>query len=467
MIPVRSFARHLLSACALFSASVGPAAATDDALGREALDLFVDYLRIDTTNPPGHEIRAAEFFQRLFDREGITSEIHESAPGRASIIARLKGNGSKPAVILLNHMDVVPADPRYWTVDPFGGVRKDGYVWGRGAIDMKGLAITQFMAMVALKRAGTPLAADIVFLGTADEEAGGFMGAGYMVANHFDLLKDAGVVLSEFGVISTDDAGKVRYYGASATEKAPLWLKLTSTGIPGHGSTPRPDTSVTRMIAALHRISQHQTALKVEPVAQKFFADTAQFDPSPAMRAIMEDLTKALENPVFAADFTSDRWRNAAVRNTISLTMMEGSNKVNVIPPQATAHLDVRLLPSEDPERFIAELKSVIADDSITIERTMSFPPSASPMDSEFHRVLTAVAARHDPGAIITSQMLSGFTDCHFFREKGIPCYGFMPFRLSAKDLGGVHGNDERLSEDNIVRGTQMMLEIVRGMAAK
>lgn len=447
--------------------ATGAHAAESDALGREALGLFVDYLRVDTTNPPGNEIRAAEFFQKLLAKEGIASEIHESAPGRASILARLKGDGSKPAVILLNHMDVVPADMRYWTVDPFGGVQKDGYVWGRGAIDMKGLAITQVMSMIALKRAGTPLAADIVFLGTADEEAGGFMGAGYMVANHFDLVKDAGVVLSEFGAISTDEAGKVRYYGASATEKAPLWLKMTATGVPGHGSTPRPDTSVTRLIEALHRLSKHQTALKVEPVVQKFFADTAQFAPTPALRSIMEDVTRALEDPVFAADFTGDRWRNASVRNTISITMLEGSNKVNVIPPQVTAQLDVRLLPSEDPERFIAELKSVIADDSITIERTMSFAPSASPMDSEFHRVLTAVAARHDPGAIITSQMLSGFTDCHFFREKNIPCYGFMPFRLSGKELGGVHGNDERLSEENMIRGTQMMLEIVKGMAAK
>lgn len=447
--------------------AVGAQAGEPDALGREALGVFVDYLRVDTTNPPGNEIRAAEFFQKLLAKEGIASEIHESAPGRANILARLKGDGSKPAVILLNHMDVVPADMRYWTVDPFGGERKDGYVWGRGAIDMKGLGVAQVMSMIALKRAGTPLAADIVFLGTADEEAGGFMGAGYMVANHFDLVKDAGVVLSEFGAISTDEAGKVRYYGASATEKAPLWLKMTATGVPGHGSTPRPDTSVTRLIEALHRISKHQTALKVEPVVQKFFADTAQFAPTPALRSIMEDVTKALENPVFATEFTGDRWRNASVRNTISITMLEGSNKVNVIPPQVTAQLDVRLLPSEDPERFIAELKSVIADDSITLERTMSFAPSASPMDSEFHRVLTAVAARHDPGAIITSQMLSGFTDCHFFREKDIPCYGFMPFRLSGKELGGVHGNDERLSEENMIRGTQMMLEIVQGMAAK
>ncbi len=464
------FIRSLLRAAAIAAAAIaatGAANAADDALGREAVDIFADYLRVDTTNPPGNEIRAADFFAKLLAREGIQSTIIESAPGRANIVARLKGDGSKKAVVLLNHMDVVPADRRYWTVDPFAGERKDGYVWGRGAIDMKGMAITQLMAMIALKRAGTPLAADVVFLGTADEEAGGAMGAGFVVKEHFDLVRDAGVVLSEFGAISTDEQGKVRYYGASATEKSPFWLKLTATGTPGHGSTPRPDTAVTRLVEALHRISQHQTGLKVEPVVQRFFADTAQFDPSPVMREKLLDLAKSIQDPAFAAEFTKDRWRNAAVRNTISLTMLEGSNKVNVIPPQATAQLDVRLLPSEDPQRFLAELKSVIADDTITVEPTMTFPPSASPMDSEFHRVLAAVAARHDPGVRITSQMLSGFTDCHFFREKGIPCYGFMPFRLSAKDLAGVHGNDERLSEENIVRGTGMMVEIVRGLAGR
>lgn len=463
---LRGCLRHLTLAVAC--ACAGPASAGDeDALGREALGVLVDYLRVDTTNPPGNEIRAAEFFRALLAKEGIESTILESAPGRGNIVARLKGDGSRPAIVLLNHMDVVPTDRRYWTVDPFGGVRKDGYVWGRGAIDMKGLGVAQVMAMIALKRAGTPLAADIVFLGTADEEAGGALGAGWMTREHFDLVADAGIVLNEFGAIATDEQGRARYYAVSSTEKAPFWLKLTAVGVPGHGSRPRPDSAVLRLVAALHRIANHQTRLEVEPVVQKFFADNARFETSPERRAKLLDLAASLRDPAFAAEFTKDPANNAAVRNTISITMLEGSNKVNVIPPQATAQLDVRLLPGEDPQRFLAELKAVIADDSITIEPTMTFPPIASPMDSWFHRVLAGVAARHDPGVPITSQMLSGFTDCHFFREKGIPCYGFSPFRLSGKDFGGVHGNDERLSEANIVEGTRMMLEILRDMAAR
>jgi|KBSMisStandDraft_5_1062788.scaffolds.fasta_scaffold14395_3 acetylornithine deacetylase/succinyl-diaminopimelate desuccinylase-like protein len=441
--------------------------ADSEALGREALAVLTEYLRIDTTNPPGNEIKAAEFFKAIFDREGIEARILESAPGRGNVYARLKGDGSKKAVVLLNHMDVVPADRRYWTADPFAATSKDGYLWGRGALDMKGLGVLQLMAMLALKRQGVPLQADIIFLGTADEEAGGQMGAGFMVREHFDLFEDAGVVLNEFGWILTGDDGKVRYYAAYPAEKVPFWLKLTAKGTPGHGSTPRTDSAVVKLIEALHRIAAYQTPLKVEDIVQKFYADTAHLDPLPERRERLKNLRESLLDPVFAADFTKDLRANAMVRNTISITMLEGSNKVNVIPPEASAQLDVRLLPSEDPAQFLRDLRKIIADESIRIDPILSFPPSTSPVDSEFFRVLGQVANRFDPGALVTAPMISGFTDCHFFREKGIPCYGFMPFKLTPKELGGVHGNDERVSTQNVMFGTGVMLEIVRKMATK
>ncbi|MGH7167083.1 MAG: M20/M25/M40 family metallo-hydrolase [Nitrospiraceae bacterium] len=351
-------------------------AAGSEALEQEAVSLLSEYLRVDTTNPPGNEIKAAQFFKTIFDREGIEARILESAPGRGNIYARLKGDGSKKAVVLMNHMDVVPADRRYWSVDPFAGVIKDGYVWGRGALDMKGMGIVELMAMLALKRQGIPLKADVIFLGVADEEAGGAMGAGFMVKEHFDLLKDAGTVLNEYNFIAVGDDGKVRYYGVEASQKSPLWLKLTATGTPGHGSTPRPDSAVNKLIEALARIVSYQTPLKVEPQVQSFYADTADLEPSPERRQRLKDLKASLQNPAFAAEFTKNLRANAEVRNTISVTMLEGSNKVNVIPPQAYAQLDVRLLPSEDPQRFLDELRKVIADDSIKIEPVLSFPPS-------------------------------------------------------------------------------------------
>jgi acetylornithine deacetylase/succinyl-diaminopimelate desuccinylase-like protein len=431
----------------------------------EALAVLADYLRIDTTNPPGNEIKAAQFFKAIFDREGIESQIFESAPGRANIYARLKGDGSKKAVVLLNHMDVVPADRRYWSVDPFAGLIKDGYLWGRGALDMKGMGVLELMAMLALKRGGVPLKADVIFLGTADEEAGGAMGAGFMLKEHFDLLSDAGLVLNEFGFIVTDDAGQVRYYSVCPAEKVPLWLKLTATGTPGHGSRPRPDSAVIKLVEALHRIVAYRTELKVEPIVQKFYADTADLDPDPARTQRLRNLAESLQDAAFAAEFTKDLRSNADVRNTISITMLEGSNKINVIPAEASAQLDVRLLPSQDPALFLSDLRRVIADESIKIEVLLSFPPSASPADSEFFEVLRDVAGRFDPGARVTTPLLGGFTDCHFFRERGIPCYGFIPLKASAKGLSGVHGNDERVSVENVKFGTRMMYEVVRALA--
>ena len=443
------------------------ALAEENALEQEALSLLTQYLRIDTTNPPGNEIKAAEFFKAIFDREGIESQIFESAPGRGNIYARIKGDGSKKAIVLMSHMDVVPVDRGYWSVDPFAAVIKDDYLWGRGAIDVKGMGIVELMAMLALKRAGVPLKADIVFLGTADEEAGGAMGAGFMTREHFDLVKDAGLVLNEFGFIAVGDDGKARYYGASPAEKAPFWLKLTATGTPGHGSSPRPDSAVLKLVGALHRIAAYQTALSVDPVAQKFYADIADLDPVPAKREKLKNLRESLKDPAFAAEFTKDLRNNATVRNTISITMLEGSNKVNVIPAEASAQLDVRLLPTQDPALFLNDLRQVINDDAIRIDIVLSFAPIASPTDTEFFKVLESIAGKIDPGVKVTTPLLTGFTDCHFFREKGIPCYGFIPFRMPAKELGGVHGNDERLSLENVKFGTRTMVEIVRRLATQ
>jgi acetylornithine deacetylase/succinyl-diaminopimelate desuccinylase-like protein len=442
-------------------------AGEERALDQEALSVLTEYLRIDTTNPPGSEIKAAEFFKRIFDREGIEARIFESAPGRGNIYARLKGDGSKKAVVLLNHMDVVPAYRQLWSVDPFEGVVKDGYLWGRGALDMKGMGIVELMAMLALKRQGTPLKADIIFLGVADEEAGGATGAGFMVKEHFELLKGAGTVLNEGGHIFVSPSGKVLHYDVGSAEKRPFWLKLTVVGNPGHASVPRPDSAVTRLIEALHRIASYQTPLKAEPLVQKFYADTADLDPNPDSREQLKDLNKSLSDPAFAAEFTKNPRANARVRNTISITMLEASNKVNVIPAVASAQLDVRLLPSEDSQTFLRDLRAVIADDSVQIEPTLSFVASSSPTDGEFFDALREVASNVDPGVQVTTPLLTGFTDCHYFREKEIPCYGFMPFKLNDNDFAGFHGHDERISVENIRFGRRMMYEIVQRLGTQ
>jgi acetylornithine deacetylase/succinyl-diaminopimelate desuccinylase-like protein len=447
--------------------SYGADAALDwKALEDNAVALLSRYIQIDTTNPPGNEIKAAEFFKQIFEREGIEAKIIESAPGRGNVYARLGGDGSKKAVVLLNHMDVVPADAKQWKEPPFSGVIKDGVIWGRGALDDKGAAIMELMALLALKRHRVALKGDVIFLGTADEEAGGAMGAGYLTEKHGELFKDTGLVLNEGGGIRVGEDGRARVYNVSVAEKTPLWLKLTATGRPGHGSTPGNNLAVNKLIAALNRIMAYRSPIKVVPEVQKFYSDTADSEPEPR-RTRYRDLRKSLQEPAFRAEFLKEARNNASVRNTIAITGVKGSDKVNVIPAAASAELDIRLLPRESPHAFIDELRDVISDDSIKVDILLSFPAATSPPHPEAMRIIAEFAKAHDPGARVVAPLLRGFTDCHFFREKGIPCFGFMPRRSGRGSQGLVHGIDERVSVENLKFGIRAMYEIVRRLAAE
>jgi acetylornithine deacetylase/succinyl-diaminopimelate desuccinylase-like protein len=436
------------------------------ALEDNAVALLSRYIQIDTTNPPGNEIKAAEFFKEIFEREGIEAKIIESAPGRGNIYARLRGDGSKKTTVLLNHMDVVPADAKLWKEPPLSGLIKDGIIWGRGALDDKGAAIMELTAMLALKRQRAALKGDVIFLGTADEEAGGAMGAGYVTKKHAELFKDAGLVLNEGGGIRVGADGRARVYNVSVAEKTPLWLKLTASGRPGHGSTPGQNLAVNKLIAALNRIMAYQSPIKVVPEVQKLYADMAGSAPEPR-RTRYRDLRGSLRDPAFRAEFINDARNNASVRNTIAITGVKGSDKVNVVPALATANLDVRLLPGENPKAFIGELRKVIGDESIKIDVLLSFPAATSPPHPEALRIITEFAKAHDPGARVVAPLVRGFTDCHFFREKGIPCLGFMPRRSGPGSEGLVHGVDERTSVEGLRFGIQAMYEIVRRLATE
>src|SRR5216110_1288608 len=245
------------------------------ALGDEATALLSQYLRINTTNPPGNEIAAARWLQAVLRRDGIEAQVFEPAPGKANLYARLAGDGTARPVILLNHMDVVLATREYWTVDPFGGLNKDGYVWGRGALDMKGEGIAQLMTMLVLKRARVPLKRDIIFLATADEEIGAGVGAAWIVDHQADLVKDAEFLLNEGGLTRADGRGGVEFYGIGTTEKSPFWLDVTAHGTAGHGSRPTPDNPVHRLVRALDRIANWQTPLSVTPAVERSFRDLA------------------------------------------------------------------------------------------------------------------------------------------------------------------------------------------------
>lgn len=436
-----------------------------DAVQKEALELFIQYLKIDTTNPPGNEIRAANFFAEICKREGIEHKVFEPFPGRGTLWARLKGDGSLRPVILLNHTDVVPHSQEFWSVPAFSGQIKDGFIYGRGAQDMKSVGLTQFMVMVALKRAKVPLKRDIIFLATADEEAGGLEGAGWFVKHHPELLGKAEFLFNEGGNNTVDNSGKVLAIGVGPSEKTPAWLRLTATGEPGHGSIPRPNSAVNRLIRALNRLMDYAPPIQLTPAVEQSFKAMAPLM-SPELAAKYSNLREAIKDPAFARLLESDPGAKALTRNTISVTMLSGSNKVNVIPPVATAEIDTRLVPGEKLDRWIAELGGVIKDDSIKIETVLAFEANASPIDSELVKAVAEVVNRRYPGAIITHPVLAGFTDSHYFRELGVHSYGFSPFVAPGRELGGgFHGNDERIGKKAFADGVKFFYEVVEKLA--
>jgi acetylornithine deacetylase/succinyl-diaminopimelate desuccinylase-like protein len=430
--------------------------------GREAASLLSQYLAINTTNPPGNEIKAAEWLKAVLGREGIEAQIFEPQPGKANLYARVKGDGTARPLIFLSHMDVVLASPEYWKVDPFAGVTQDGYVWGRGALDMKGEAVAQLMTLLILRRAGVPLKRDIIFLATSDEEIGSGVGAGWFVEQHPDLVRDAEFLINEGGTIRTDASGRIEYYGVGTTEKSPFWLDVTAKGTPGHGSRPTPDNPVHRLVRALSRIVSYQTPLVVTPVVERYFRDLSTIESDATRRVWLADVRAALRDTVVARALTSDLTYNALLRNTISITGLGGSDKTNVIPPVATAALDVRLLPGQDPAAFLADLVRVVSDTAVSITpQGPNWPATESPTDTELFRAIVTAARARDPKALVTTPPLTGFTDSHYFRRLGIVSYGVSPFPLSQVESRGVHGNDERVSLDDLTFGVRFLYDVV------
>ena len=435
-----------------------------DALATEGTSILGDYLRVNTTNPPGNELAAARFLKAILDREGIEAQILDTVelgPNRANLYARLRGNGTRRAIALVHHMDVVPATPSSWSVDPFSGVIKDGYIWGRGALDMKGSGIAQLMALIAIKRSGVPLTRDIVYIGNADEEltsTGGLV----MVSRHPDLLKDVEYLITE-GADNLVENGKVVYFAVGVAEKRTFWQRLTVNGVPSHGSRPTRQNPVPRLVAALYKISQFETSLHVTPGVDKFFRDIARIYPEP-QRRWLSDVTAALNDPKAREWILSDVSWNAFLRNTISLTGLTGSNKTNVIPGVATADIDVRLLPDQDAGEFLKTLQGVAGDTAVHFT-TLLQPktPLESPIETDLFRAIERAAHEREPSAFVTTPMETAATDRPTYRKLGITTYGFSPFRVPrAETQRGMHGNDERLSLDNVGYGIRFLYDVLR-----
>ncbi len=457
---------------ATLSAWAQPQRLASDAIPSVRLRQYADlaqrwmqqYLRIDTTNPPGNEAQAAQFFKRILDTEGIDNRVFDYAPGRANVWARLRGSGRRRPLILLNHMDVVTSEPEHWTVPPFSGAIVDGYMYGRGAQDMKNEAIAQLVVLVMLKREAVPLDRDVIFLATADEEVDD-AGTDWMIANQRPLLGDAEFLLTEGGD-NPLDGGMVQYVGIDAAEKSPFWLRITAHGQPGHGSRPLDDSAPNRLVRALNRIIRYEPEPKVLPLVAEFLRAMADFETGTQARQF-RDVRAAMQDDDFRETVARDPSLSYLFRNTIALTMMGGSQQTNVLPAEAWANLDVRLLPGEDPEEFLGEMRRVIADPQVTVAPlgTDFSPANASPTNTELFASIRRVVSRYFPAAPVIPRLTSGYTENQRYRQLGIASYGFTPYTTSAEEAGTEHADNERIRVGELRRGYRVLFDVVADIA--
>ena len=427
----------------------------------EAVGWLQNYIQIDTINPPGNEYRAVDFLAEIFEAEGIEYQTAESAPGRGNIWARLEG-GNEPGLILLQHSDVVPADEEFWTIPVLSGAIRDGVILGRGARDMKGLGTLQLATFIALHRSGVELNRDVVFLATADEEAGGMFGVGWLIENRPEIFEDIGILLNEGGGGSR--VGQSVVFSVEVTQKVPVWLRLYAVDRPGHGSSPRTTSSVTRIVQALNTMLENPFPPRIiGPVNDYFSALSVDMDEEWA--GSYANIQSAINDPNFVAKLHDARpGHNSLIRDTCSMTRMSGSNKINVIPPTAWAELDCRILPDKPADQFISELDDLIGYTGVEIQKIMAFTPAISETNSRLYRAIDSVTQELHPGSRVLPSVSTGFTDSHFTRDLGIISYGFNPIITNRGEHTGVHGNDEQVGEEAFRRGVGDFYAVVRNV---
>lgn len=421
------------------------------AVHAEALGVLREYLRIDTTNPPGDEAKAARFLGGLIEAEGIPVEYVEIDPGREAVYARLAGDGSKRPFMLSNHLDVVPVEAAYWTKPPFEAVLENGRVYGRGAIDMKGFGVMQLMTLLTAKRLGLPLKRDLVFLGTPDEEAGSARGMGWLAEHRPDLL-DVEYALNE------GDSGRISggrtVFSVAANEKFGCPLRLVSTGAGGHGSFIHTDNSMVRLARALVRLDEWERPLIFAP-------DTRAYVERLAEAGVLEGGSEE----ALAASIRARRGLTPMFINTLNVTMVNAGVKRNVLPSRSEAILDCRLLPGQQPEDWRRQVEAVVDDPGIAVEFVNDPQPLAMPRtewDTELFRAIEGSVRAAFEDAVVAPTMTIGATDNRFLRARGVVSYGFTPAVFSREENNGFHGNDEFISVDTFNAGCELTFEVVR-----
>jgi acetylornithine deacetylase/succinyl-diaminopimelate desuccinylase-like protein len=440
------------SLCRVFAVLFTAAAAAQTSpdwskIHAETLEHYTALLRIDTSNPPGNETRAAKYVQSVLEREGIAARLFALEPDRANLVARLKGAGSKRPILVMGHTDVVGVQRQKWTVDPFAAIRKDGFIYGRGAQDDKDNLTAGLMLMLLLKRAHVPLERDVIFLAEAGEEGASRVGIDFMVERHWNEI-EAEYALAEGGHVASRD-GKVRYVAISTTEKVPRGVRLIAHGTAGHGSRPSPDNAVVHLATAVAKIGGWQPAMRLNDATRAYFERLSTIS-APEEADRYRHITDPARAPEIERYFARHELSHYSIlRTSVTPTIIQAGFRSNVIPSEAEAYLDVRALPDENIDKLCAEMRRVIGDPSVEVVPPKGGRPTASPsrIDTEMFRALEKAQRRLFPGAITIPSMLTGATDMAQLRARGVQAYGFGPIVEDAKrDKGGAHSDDERLA---------------------
>jgi acetylornithine deacetylase/succinyl-diaminopimelate desuccinylase-like protein len=432
--------------------------------------LLVDLIRLNTSNPPGNERLIAEFLAPRFKALGFEVDVIQTPDtGKAIVIARLRGDGSKRPVLIAAHADVVGVEREKWTVDPFAGVVKDGYVFGRGAIDFKGgMAVFARAAMMLAERK-IPLARDVIFVAEADEEGALPYSTMWLAREHWPKI-DAEFALNEGGWIIKRPNGTVQYVSISTADKTSLPVVLTARGTSTHSSMPRPDNAIFALSRAMARLADFETPVLLTPSTRQFFRALAKTSDG-AMAEHFRNLTSDDPERVRRADreISKDPLLHAIMRNTIAPVIMKAGFRGNVIPGSAEATINIRLIPGSDPAALVRDIQRVIADPGIDVrlasERLVAVTESSD--TTELYRALAKQARVQYPGAEVTSYLFQAGTDAFAWRSRGIPVYGIYPYPIDAEDLTRMHGNDERVSIESLKQGTEMIFRTLVDVAGR
>ena len=445
-----------------------PASGDTSARAREARGWLADLIKINTSNPPGNEQAAAKYVAGVLVKEGLTPEVLEVAAGRSAVVARLRSSAvAQPskALLLVAHLDTVPVDKSRWTVDPFGAVMKDGYLYGRGAIDDKGMLAANLAVFISLKRSMAHLKRDVIFLATDDEETGGNASIRMLIAKYWDKFA-AGYAINEGGNVFVKN-GKVQYIGVQASEKVAANVAVIARGTSGHASQPTKDNPVVHLAAAIAKIGDYSAPVHFTSIVRRYFEGLAPLEDDEIGKWIRSmDTADRGEHAQRVVSDASPLW-NAMMRDTIAPTVLTAGVANNVIPAEARANLNVRLLPGDTIDAVVKDLNKLVNDPQVRLEvqpgAGLAAPPSS--LESDFYGIITKVASQEFVGAPALPFQSTWLTDSAQLRLHDVQAYGLVPFPLTQDDLKRMHGDDERIPLGAFDKGVDLLMKIVSDFA--